>query len=175
MSGLCSPRSSPPSSSSSFWRCSASLPADWRRKSSHWARPCTSEHAATPPASSDTGGRIDHGHHEGKAKQALYEVVEMDRAIQQGGLMTSLHDTLTVVTADHSHVFSFGGYTPCGNSIFDQNNYQAQAAVPLRYETHGGEDVAVFARGPMAYLLHGVQEQNYIPHVMAYAACIGQN
>ncbi|XP_064160776.1 alkaline phosphatase-like isoform X2 [Anguilla rostrata] len=56
-----------------------------------------------------------------------------------------------------------------------QNNYQAQAAVPLRYETHGGEDVAVFARGPMAYLLHGVQEQNYIPHVMAYAACIGQN
>ncbi|KAJ8360464.1 hypothetical protein SKAU_G00169890 [Synaphobranchus kaupii] len=57
----------------------------------------------------------------------------------------------------------------------DQNNYQAQAAVPLQYETHGGEDVAVFSRGPMAHLLHGVQEQNYIPHVMAYAACIGQN
>lgn len=55
------------------------------------------------------------------------------------------------------------------------NNYQAQAAVPLVSETHGGEDVAVFAKGPLAHLLHGVHEQNYIPHVMAYAACIGQN
>lgn len=65
-----------------------------------------------------TGGRIDHGHHEGKAKQALYEAVEMDRAITRAGLLTSLYDTMTVVTADHSHVFSFGGYTQRGNSIF---------------------------------------------------------
>ncbi|XP_004411769.1 PREDICTED: alkaline phosphatase, tissue-nonspecific isozyme isoform X2 [Odobenus rosmarus divergens] len=161
------------------------------------------------------GGRIDHGHHEGKAKQALHEAVEMDRAIGKAGTMTSLEDTLTVVTADHSHVFTFGGYTPRGNSIFGlapmvsdtdkkpftailygngpgykvvggerenvsmvdyaHNNYQAQSAVPLRHETHGGEDVAVFAKGPMAHLLHGVHEQNYIPHVMAYAACIGAN
>ncbi|XP_038872727.1 alkaline phosphatase-like [Salvelinus namaycush] len=161
------------------------------------------------------GGRIDHGHHEGKAKQALHEAVEMDRAIGRAGLITSIYDTMTVVTADHSHMFNFGGYTPRGNTIFglapmlsdvDQkpftailygngpgfkvinglrenvstldyqgNNYQAQSAVPLRMETHGGEDVAVFAKGPMAHLLHGVHEQNYIPHVMAYAACIGQN
>ncbi|XP_035236739.1 alkaline phosphatase, tissue-nonspecific isozyme [Anguilla anguilla] len=161
------------------------------------------------------GGRIDHGHHEGKAKQALHEAVEMDRAVGRAALLTSLYDTLTVVTADHSHVFNFGGYTPRGNSIFGlapmlsdidqkpftsilygngpgykmvngarenvstvnytQNNYQAQSAVPLRMETHGGEDVAVFSKGPMAHLLHGVKEQNYIPHVMAYAACIGQN
>lgn len=64
------------------------------------------------------GGRIDHGHHEGKAKQALHEAVEMDQAIGLAGTMTSLEDTLTVVTADHSHVFTFGGYTPRGNSIF---------------------------------------------------------
>lgn len=64
------------------------------------------------------GGRIDHGHHEGKAKQALHEAVEMDQAIGLAGTMTSLDDTLTVVTADHSHVFTFGGYTPRGNSIF---------------------------------------------------------
>lgn len=58
---------------------------------------------------------------------------------------------------------------------YAHNNYQAQSAVPLRHETHGGEDVAVFAKGPMAHLLHGVHEQNYIPHVMAYASCIGAN
>ncbi|XP_015686118.1 alkaline phosphatase, tissue-nonspecific isozyme-like, partial [Protobothrops mucrosquamatus] len=64
------------------------------------------------------GGRIDHGHHEGKAKQALHETVEMDRAIGEAGILTSSEDTLTVVTADHSHVFTFGGYTTRGNSIF---------------------------------------------------------
>lgn len=71
-----------------------------------------------PFTSVSQGGRIDHGHHEGKAKQALHEAVEMDMAIGQAGAMTSLEDTLTVVTADHSHVFTFGGYTPRGNSIF---------------------------------------------------------
>ncbi|KAM9035271.1 alkaline phosphatase, tissue-nonspecific isozyme isoform 2-T2 [Sarcophilus harrisii] len=161
------------------------------------------------------GGRIDHGHHEAKAKQALHEAVEMDRAIGLAGALTSENDTLTVVTADHSHVFTFGGYTRRGNSIFGlapmlsdrdnkpftsilygngpgyrivagereniftvdyaHENYQAQSAVPLGSETHGGEDVAVFAKGPMAHLLHGVHEQNYIPHVVAYASCIGAN
>ncbi|XP_012877088.1 PREDICTED: uncharacterized protein LOC105989511 [Dipodomys ordii] len=50
--------------------------------------------------------------------------------------------------------------------------YRQQAAVPLASETHSGEDVAVFARGPQAHLMHGVQEQNYIAHVMAFAACL---
>lgn len=71
-----------------------------------------------PSASVSQGGRIDHGHHEGKAKQALHEAVEMDQAIGRAGAMTSVEDTLTIVTADHSHVFTFGGYTPRGNSIF---------------------------------------------------------
>lgn len=52
-------------------------------------------------------------------------------------------------------------------------HYTYQSAIPLSAETHGGEDVAIFARGPMAHLLHGVREQNYIPHVMAYASCVG--
>lgn len=45
----------------------------------------------------------------------------------------------------------------------------------MKSETHAGEDVAVFARGPMAYLLTGTYEQSFIPHVMMYAACIGEN
>ena len=43
----------------------------------------------------------------------------------------------------------------------------------MGYETHSGEDVAVFSRGPMAHLLTGVKEQNFIAYVMAHAACIG--
>lgn len=64
------------------------------------------------------GGRIDHGHHSGRAKQALMEAVMLDRAVARAGELTSPDDTLTVVTADHSHVFTFGGSTPRGNSIF---------------------------------------------------------
>lgn len=62
-------------------------------------------------------GRIDHGHHDGNAKNSLTEAVEFDKAIQKAGQLTSDSDTLTVVTADHSHVFTFGGYTDRGNSI----------------------------------------------------------
>ncbi|NWR72669.1 PPBT protein, partial [Centropus unirufus] len=71
-----------------------------------------------PSALGTAGGRIDHGHHEGKAKQALHEAVELDRAIGLATNLTSAQDTLSVVTADHSHVFTFGGYTPRGNPIF---------------------------------------------------------
>ncbi|XP_035190726.1 intestinal-type alkaline phosphatase-like [Oxyura jamaicensis] len=155
------------------------------------------------------GGRIDHGHHEGMAKRALMEAVEFDKAISRASTLTNEADTLTVVTADHSHVFSFGGYLLRGVSIFglaplkandsksytsilygngpgyvganrpDVNetiaasyDYMQQSAVPLASESHGGEDVAILAKGPMAHLFRGVQEQTYIAHVMAYAACL---
>jgi alkaline phosphatase len=45
-------------------------------------------------------------------------------------------------------------------------NYLQEATTPLSNETHGGEDVAIYANGPGAYLFHGVQEQNVIFHVM---------
>ncbi|XP_053316877.1 alkaline phosphatase-like [Spea bombifrons] len=157
------------------------------------------------------GGRIDHGHHDGNAKQSLTEAVEFDKAIKRAGELTEESETLTVVTADHSHVFSFGGYTDRGNSILGlaplrandgkpytsvlygngpgykisngvreditnidikSDNYRQQAAVPLVSETHGGEDVAIMAKGPFAHLFHGIHEQSYIAHVMAYAACL---
>lgn len=52
------------------------------------------------------------------------------------------------------------------------DDYLQQAAVPLDSETHSIEDVAIFAKGPMSHLFHSVQEQSYIAHVIAYAACL---
>ncbi|KAK7023361.1 hypothetical protein SK128_005257 [Halocaridina rubra] len=54
-------------------------------------------------------------------------------------------------------------------------DFESPAGVPTfdGSETHGGEDVAAFALGPMAHLFHRVHEQSYVAHVMGYAACIG--
>ncbi|XP_068617877.1 membrane-bound alkaline phosphatase-like [Battus philenor] len=51
--------------------------------------------------------------------------------------------------------------------------FVAPAGVPLESETHGGDDVAVFARGPQHAMFAGLYEQSQLPHLMAYAACIG--
>jgi len=48
------------------------------------------------------------------------------------------------------------------------------SAVPVPWTTHDGEDVTIYAQGPMSHLIHGTQEQNYIGHVMAYASCVGR-
>lgn len=46
-------------------------------------------------------------------------------------------------------------------------NFHQEATVPLAgSETHAGEDVAIYARGPGAHLFQGVLEQNVIFHVM---------
>ena len=47
--------------------------------------------------------------------------------------------------------------------------------MPLYSATHGGEETAIYARGPMAHLFHATHEQNYIAHVAMYASCVGPN
>jgi alkaline phosphatase len=53
-------------------------------------------------------------------------------------------------------------------------DYLQEATVPLASETHGGEDVVIYAGGARAHLFHGVQEQNYIFHVMFDALDLGR-
>ncbi|XP_061189805.1 alkaline phosphatase, tissue-nonspecific isozyme-like isoform X2 [Saccostrea echinata] len=161
------------------------------------------------------GGRIDHAHHDNKAKKALEEAVQFDEAIKEAVSLTSQKETLIIVTADHSHPFSLTGYTNRGNDILglvdeesfkvepttdhmpyssllygngpgyrsprqnltgintDDKDFMQQSAVPLEFDTHSGEDVGIFARGPMSHLFHGVHEQHYVSHVVQYAACLG--
>lgn len=56
---------------------------------------------------------------------------------------------------------------------FEDPKYRQEAMVHLSSETHGGDDVVIYAKGPFSHLFSGIQDQTYIPHVMAYAACIG--
>ncbi len=160
-------------------------------------------------------GRIDHAHHNGNAFRALTDAVELSNAVRAVAAKVNLKDTLIVVTADHSHTFTMGGYPIRGNNILglvrevddnglledkpktDKNkqpyttlgyangkgyrggtrpnltqaevtspDYKQEAAVPLNDETHGGEDVAIFATGADSDLIRGVMEENWIFYVM---------
>ncbi|XP_058835962.1 membrane-bound alkaline phosphatase-like [Topomyia yanbarensis] len=53
------------------------------------------------------------------------------------------------------------------------NEFRFPTTLPVDSETHGGEDVAVYASGPWSHLFTGSYEQNTIPHMMAYALCVG--
>ncbi|KAJ8956590.1 hypothetical protein NQ314_006676 [Rhamnusium bicolor] len=53
-------------------------------------------------------------------------------------------------------------------------DFRFPAVSKLSSETHGGDDVGIFARGPWAHLYSGVLEQHTIPHIMAYASCVGE-
>jgi alkaline phosphatase len=187
------------------------------------------------------GGRIDHGHHASSAYLALNETVAFSAAVDAALRRVNLRETLVVVTADHSHVFTLGGYPTRGNPILglaygnDEHGdptgqpmldaigrpfttlgyangpgytgasdtqpegtkrfphaphgmkgitagrpdlssvdttdprYLQESAVPLEAESHGGEDVPLYAGGPGAQLFHGVQEQSYIYHAIVAA------
>lgn len=159
-------------------------------------------------------GRIDHGHHDGRADLALSETQELSRAVEAALAMIDPAETLVLVTADHSHVFTIAGYATRGNPILglsqgndasgepageptlaeDGKPYTTlgyangpgaidgrrdgprsgagvlqQAVVPLESESHGGEDVALFATGPGSQRVHGVIEQNLIDSVIREA------
>jgi len=180
-------------------------------------------------------GRIDHAHHAGNAYNALNDTIEFAKAVQMAIDSTNPEDTLIIVTADHSHVFTIAGYPKRGNPILgkvvgvgkteaslakdgmpyttlgytngrgyqnlgaetdadatyeldiaagrvDLSNvdttaagFHQEALVPRSSETHAGEDVAVFASGPGAYLVTGTNEQSLIFHVMNYAAGLTVN
>jgi alkaline phosphatase len=49
-------------------------------------------------------------------------------------------------------------------------DYLQEAGIPMKSETHAGEDVAVYARGPGAAAVHGSIEQNVIFHLMVQAS-----
>ena len=46
------------------------------------------------------------------------------------------------------------------------------AAVPLSGERHAGEEVAIYASGPISQLVLGTHQQSYTAHVILYAMCI---
>lgn len=174
-------------------------------------------------------GRIDHAHHAGNAYNALKDTIEFSNAVKTAVANTNPDETLILVTADHSHVFTIAGYPRRGNPILGkvvgvgktkpdlaadkkpyttlgytngrgfQNlggetnadasykqpinagrkditnidtttpGYHQEALIPRKSETHAGEDVALYGKGPGAHLVTGTNEQSLVFHIMNHA------
>ena len=92
-------------------------------------------------------GRIDHGHHAGNAYRALEDAVEFAEAVQAAVDKVDLNETLIIVTADHSHVFTLAGYPTRGNPIL--------GVVKGNDDAGHAEDEAVMAADDMPYTTVG--------------------
>lgn len=64
------------------------------------------------------GGRIDHAHHANNAARALHDTIAFAEAVRVARERVG-DDTLMIVTADHSHVFTLAGYPVRGNPILE--------------------------------------------------------
>ena len=66
-------------------------------------------------------GRIDQAHHVGNAYRALTDTIALSDAVEKTQKTLKelglLDETLIIVTADHSHVFTIAGYPVRGNNI----------------------------------------------------------
>lgn len=87
-------------------------------------------------------GRIDHGHHAGSAYGALTDAIAFAAAVKAAVDNTNPDETLILVTADHSHVFTIAGYPKRGNPILGKvvavgETSPALAADGMPYTTLG--------------------------------------
>ena len=82
-------------------------------------------------------GRIDHGSHQGQAEYALSETQAFSQAIQKALDMVDLSETLILVTADHSHTLTIGGYPMRGNPILGNVRENDMSGHPMEEEAVG--------------------------------------
>lgn len=115
----------------------------------------------------------DHGHVMTMAGYA-------DRGNDIFGVAGEGDDKIPYLTLSYANGESFPQHYINGTRInpltlqtWNDNDYKFPATVHVDVETHGGEDVGIWAIGPWAHLFRGTLEQNVIPHIMAYASCVG--
>lgn len=85
----------------------------------------------------------------------------------------SPYTTLSYANGPGGPLLADGNRFNVTEEMVANKDFQYPKLVPLKYETHGGDDVALFAYGPWSHLFSGMYEQNVIPHIIGYAACIG--
>lgn len=108
-------------------------------------------------------GRIDHAHHAGNAYRALTDAIALSEAVKAAVAMTNPRDTLIVVTADHSHVFTIAGYPDRGNPILGKtviDGVVAKDSLGLPYTTLSYANGPGFTGGLLRREFNGTTELN---------------
>merc|ERR1711935_328422 len=85
------------------------------------------------------GGRIDHGHHANQPVRALYEFVEFEKTINQTMEVIDPEETLVLISADHSHQFTMGGYGIRASNVFGLGSHEAY---PVMWPADLGDGIA---------------------------------
>ncbi len=81
------------------------------------------------------------------------------------------HDFGTETNADRVYYTKpFMGRADLTAVDTQSSGFHQEAMIAKRSESHSGEDVAVYAKGPGAHLVSGTQEQSGIFHIMNFAA-----
>lgn len=96
-------------------------------------------------------GRIDHAHHMGVAARALVETIELSRAVDAVAGAVDTEETLLLVTADHGHTMTIGGYPSRGRDILGLAATETDGEVRY-YQTAEGRPFTTlsYANGPGA-------------------------
>lgn len=68
---------------------------------------------------------------------------------------------------------TYGQRIDVANQNLGPFNFRYYGHYELSSETHAGDDVGIYATGPLSHLFAGAYEQNALPYLMAYAAKIG--
>lgn len=85
-------------------------------------------------------GRVDHAHHDTNAYRALRDMQALNEAVKTATAKTG-DDTLIMVTADHSHVFTMSGYPARGNPILGLVHHpDPEAGTPNPEPALAGDD-----------------------------------
>ena len=112
-------------------------------------------------------GRIDHAHHAGNAYRALTDTLALSEAVKKARELTKDSNTLILVTADHSHVFTIAGYPSRGNPILGKT---AVGGEPLKDALGLPYTTLSYANGPG--WTGGLQRKEFNPENEGTAAAV---
>ncbi|PMQ06825.1 Alkaline phosphatase H [Dyella sp. AD56] len=83
-----------------------------------------------------------------------------------GASDTQSEGSKTFPHSAHDYSYATKGRPDLTKAKTNEPDYMQESILPMKAETHGGEDVAIFASGPGAAAFHGELEQNAIFHVI---------
>ncbi|KAL5112207.1 Alkaline phosphatase tissue-nonspecific isozyme [Taenia crassiceps] len=109
-------------------------------------------------------------------RRILEEIVAFDDAVKAAMEMVNLRETLIIVVAFHSQwIKSYRKFNRFRKNLllFDQIARLEKNDLNFSQDNgHNGEDIGVYAIGPLSYLFHRTIDDTFVAHAMKFALCL---